>query len=210
MPENNVGVAQPGTVYVLTNEAMPGLVKIGKTKQGDPQVRMDQLYGTGVPVPFDCAMATVVDDLNAVEQALHTAFGPQRINPRREFFEIEPEQVTALLKVIGGQDVTPEVKETNETISAVELSASATLRKRRPNLNFVEMNIPVGAVLNAIQGGGEVTVKDEKRVIFRDQEMSLFAATKRYLERDYNFAPAPHWLYQGRRLSEIYDETYRG
>ena len=210
MPQDNEGIAQPGTVYVLTNEAMPGLVKIGKTKQGDPQVRMDQLYGTGVPVPFECAMATLVDDVNSVERALHTAFGPQRINPKREFFEIEAEQVTALLNVIGGQDVTPAVKETNETVSAVELSASETLRKRRPNFNFVEMNIPLGAVLNATQGDGEVTVKTAKWVIFQDQEMSLTEATRQYLEKDYAVAPGPHWLYQGRRLSEIYDETYRG
>ena len=210
MPQDNEGIAQPGTVYVLTNEAMPGLVKIGKTKRGDPQVRMDELYGTGVPVPFFCEMAMRVIDLNAVEQALHTAFGPQRINPKREFFKIEPEQVTALLNVIGGQDVTPEVTETNETISAVELSASESLRKRRPNLNFVEMNIPMGAVLYATQDDGEVTVKTAKKVIFQDQEMSLTEATRRYLQKDYDVAPGPYWLYQGRRLSEIYNETYRG
>ncbi len=210
MPQDNEEVSQPGTVYVLTNQAMPGLVKIGKTRKGDPQVRMDELYTTGVPVPFECEMATLVNDLNAVEQALHTAFGPQRINPKREFFEIEPEQVTALLSVVGGQDVTPVVKETNKTVSAVELSASEILRKRRPNMNFVEMNIPVGAVLNATQGDGEVTVKTARRVIFRAHEMSLTEATKRYLERDYNVAPGPYWLYQGRRLSEIYNEIYRG
>lgn len=209
MPQDNERVAQPGTVYVLTNESMPSLVKIGKTKQGDPQVRMDELYTTGVPVPFECAMAMLVDDLNLVERALHTAFGPQRINPKREFFAIEPEQVTALLSVIGVQDVTPAVKETNETVSAVELSASETLRKRRPNLNFDEMNIPVGAVLNATQGDGEVTVKTARRVAFQDHEMSLTEATQRYLERDYAVAPGPYWMYQGRRLSEIYNETYR-
>ena len=44
-----------GIVYVLTNAAMPGLVKIGKTAQKDLNKRLEQLYGTGVPVPFDCA-----------------------------------------------------------------------------------------------------------------------------------------------------------
>lgn len=39
-------------VYVLTNSAMPGLVKIGYTSQDDANSRIAQLYTTGVPVPF--------------------------------------------------------------------------------------------------------------------------------------------------------------
>jgi hypothetical protein len=41
-------------VYVLTNAAMPGLTKIGKTTQEDVKSRLSQLYTTGVPVPFEC------------------------------------------------------------------------------------------------------------------------------------------------------------
>ena len=36
-------------VYVLTNPAMPGIVKIGTTTRENPQVRMNELYTTGVP-----------------------------------------------------------------------------------------------------------------------------------------------------------------
>ena len=44
----------PGNyVYVLTNPAMPGLVKIGRTDSSDPTTRVTQLYPTGVPVPFE-------------------------------------------------------------------------------------------------------------------------------------------------------------
>ena len=75
-----------GIVYLLINEAMPGLVKIGKTTRNDPQLRVDELYNSSVPVPFECVLAMRVDDPSSVELALHTAFGPQRVNPRREFF----------------------------------------------------------------------------------------------------------------------------
>lgn len=34
-------------VYVLTNPAMPGLVKIGYTTQEDVKMRIAQLYSTG-------------------------------------------------------------------------------------------------------------------------------------------------------------------
>ena len=53
---------QSQIVYVLTNPAMPGLVKIGKTTQLEVEERMKQLYGTGVPVPFDCSFACQVKD----------------------------------------------------------------------------------------------------------------------------------------------------
>ena len=93
-----------------------------------------------------------VDDPSAVELALHTAFGPQRVNPRREFFKIDSEQVVPILCIIGSEDVTPAVNETNNTISEIERATSQELRKRRPNLNFSEMGITLGCVLNAIEG----------------------------------------------------------
>ena len=41
-----------GVVYVLTNPAMPGIVKIGKTSRSDIHARLNELYSTGVPLPF--------------------------------------------------------------------------------------------------------------------------------------------------------------
>ena len=83
-------------VYVLTNQEMPGLVKIGRTSQPEAGQRVAQLYTTGVPVPFDVAFAATVESADKVEEALHTAFAPNRINPKREFFRIDPEQAIAI------------------------------------------------------------------------------------------------------------------
>lgn len=103
----------PNIVYALTNPAMPGIVKIGMTDKDDVQVRMKDLYGTGVPLPFECVIAKQIEGREAaeIENALHTAFGPYRINSSREFFEIDPEQVEVLLNVIPGEDVTPRVSD---------------------------------------------------------------------------------------------------
>ena len=95
-------------VYVLTNPAMPGLVKIGKTSQLETEGRMRQLYGTGVPVPFDCAFACQVKDAHEVERALHFAFGNTRVNPNREFFKIEAERVISVLRLLKVDEVTEE------------------------------------------------------------------------------------------------------
>jgi hypothetical protein len=79
-----------GIVYVLTNPAMPGLTKIGMTTQEEITSRLNQLYTTGVPVPFECVYACQVKDCDRVEAAFHLGFGNVRINPKREFFKIEP------------------------------------------------------------------------------------------------------------------------
>ena len=197
-----------GIVYLLINEAMPGLVKIGKTTRNDPQLRVDELYNSSVPVPFECVLAMRVDDPSSVEFALHIAFGPQRVNPRREFFKIDPEQAVAILRIIGSEDVTPAVNETNNTISEIERATSEGLRKRRPNLNFSEMGITSGCVLNAIEGEETATVVSDRKVSFRDQTMSLTRATRVCRDLSYDVNPCPYWLYSGRRLSDIYEETY--
>ena len=197
-----------GIVYLLINEAMPGLVKIGKTTRNDPQLRVDELYNSSVPVPFECVLAMRVDDPSSVEFALHTAFEPQRVNPRREFFKIDPEQAVAILRIIGSEDVTPAVNATNNTISEIERATSEGLRKRRPNLNFSEMGITSGCVLNAIEGEETATVVSDRKVSFRDQTMSLTHATRVCRDLSYTVNPCPYWLYSGRRLSDIYEETY--
>ena len=108
-------------VYVLTNPAMAGLVKIGKTTQLEVDERMKQLYGTGVPVPFDCAFACQVKDATEVEKALHFAFGNARINPNREFFKIEAERVIAVLKLLKVDDITTQFEQQLEAdVEAVD------------------------------------------------------------------------------------------
>ena len=54
-------------VYVLKNEAMPGLVKIGCT-QGDLATRGRSLFQTGVPLPFEVFYACEEEDGKFVEK----------------------------------------------------------------------------------------------------------------------------------------------
>lgn len=42
-----------GIVYVLTNPAMPGLVKIGMTNRDSVDARLKELFNTSVPVHLD-------------------------------------------------------------------------------------------------------------------------------------------------------------
>jgi len=53
---------QKGLVYVLTNPAMPRLVKIGQTTDKITS-RMNELNTTGVPLPFECLFACVTREV---------------------------------------------------------------------------------------------------------------------------------------------------
>lgn len=199
----------PSVVYVLTNPAMPGICKIGKTRQEDVGTRLSQLYTTGVPVPFSLEYACQVEDCDAVEEALHTAFGPSRVNPKREFFRIEPEQAIAILKLLNAAvDATEQVSSEPTGIDEQSLQAAKTLRSRRPNLNFEEMGIPLGSTLICTRRDATATVVNPKKVSYEGEQLGLSVATARVMGTDYNLNPGPYWTYEGRTISEIYNETY--
>ena len=139
-----------GIVYLLTNPVMPGLVKIGMTNREDIDARLKELYTTGVPVPFECQFACKVDknDCAKIEQALHTAFAPQRVNANREFFRIQVEQARAILELFHHDDVTEEVaQEIENDLTDDDRNATKKSRSARPRLNFFEMGIGKGSIL---------------------------------------------------------------
>lgn len=197
-------------VYVLTNPGMPGLVKIGRTYGGEDAVtRRTQLYTTGVPFPFTLEFACRVANPEEVEQALHVAFAPSRVNPKREFFKIDPAQAIAILKLLHVEDVTTAVQAPADEAGLPDVAAGVQYAAtRRPHFNFEEMGIPKGSVLQFVNGGAPATVAGPKKVLLENEEMSLTAATKQLMNLAYNVAPGPYWTFQGRRLQDIYNETY--
>ena len=76
-------MAVRGWVYVLSNVAMPGLVKIGFSTK-DPNLRADELDGTGLPHPYVVEYDALVVDPRDVEQSVHAHL--QSVHERKEFF----------------------------------------------------------------------------------------------------------------------------
>lgn len=207
----SINTSDSGIIYLLTNPAMPGIIKIGRSTRVDVKERMRELFSSGVPLPFECVYAARVVDINKVEQALHHAFGPQRINPKREFFEIEASQAIGIIKLLEIENVTPQVERQADKIDKVEIEAGRTYAKKRPRLNFEEMGIPTGSVLVFNATGEEATVQTPRSVMFRGEEMSITNATRLALGEGYayNVAPGPYWTFNGKKVRDIYDETYR-
>jgi hypothetical protein len=199
-----------GFVYVLSNPVMPGILKIGRTDQEDVAKRIAQLYTTGVPVPFMIEFAAKVDDPAAVEDALHRAFSPYRINPSREFFRLEVYQPIAILKLLHVQDDTVAVQAQVTDIDPSSLAAAEQQRRRRPNFNFKEMGISPGSVLQFAHTEATAVVKTDRQIELNGEEMYLTAATQSLLGTNYAVQPGPHWKYEGKSLADIYEETYSG
>lgn len=201
-----------GIVYLLTNPVMPGLVKIGMTAQKDIEKRMRELYTTGVPVPFECQFACKVKkgDCVKIEKALHAAFAPQRVNANREFFRIQVEQAKAILELFHHTDVTEEVSDEIENdLTDDDKAATKKARLHRPPLNFFEMGMKKGDVLQWKDDPSiTLSVYTERTVIFEGKEMAISAVTRDLKGSKWYVAPGSYWLYNERLLSEIYDETY--
>lgn len=79
-----------GFVYVLSNESMPGLVKIGLTTRL-PEDRSHELSNTSVPTPFKVAFRIATSRPREVEKQAHNFLAEYRINHKREFFEVSVE-----------------------------------------------------------------------------------------------------------------------
>lgn len=80
-----------GWVYVLSNEYMPGIYKVGMTTTS-PEIRAKELSAaTGVPYPFKVEAAFHCEDPARSEREIHEAFQDVRINDSREFFKYDLE-----------------------------------------------------------------------------------------------------------------------
>lgn len=77
-----------GFVYVLSNPAMPGVVKIGKTAGGLAEDRAKQLQATGVPLPFHVEFRAATSYPDEAEKQAHEYLEYDRVATNREFFAV--------------------------------------------------------------------------------------------------------------------------
>ena len=181
----------------------------------DINQRLSQLYTNSVPVTFKCEYACKVTNCSEVETALHKAFNDKRINQDREFFMLDASQPIAILQLLEKQqniqDMTEQVQSKNETeIQEVDREANKKLNARRPNLNFIEMGIPLNSVIDFANKDikAQARVISEKTVRYENQDYSLSALTQKLLDIDYPIGHTPYWSYNGKTLLAYYNETY--
>jgi hypothetical protein len=88
-------------IYILSNDSMPNMVKIGHTKL-TPEERARQIStGTGVPTPFKVEFAFKCHEGEFLEDEIHKYLDSYRINNNREFFGIKINEAINIVKEIG-------------------------------------------------------------------------------------------------------------
>jgi hypothetical protein len=91
-------MASYGFVYVLRNDGMPDLYKIGCTERS-PHARAEELSSaSGVPHAFEVVCFVEVRDCFGFEKTVHGWLNGSRVNPSREFFDAQLGWIIALLK----------------------------------------------------------------------------------------------------------------
>jgi len=192
-------------IYVLTNEAMTGLVKIGKTTTSVEQ-RIRELDETGVPLPFQCFYAAEVADCGRAERLLHTIFSDKRLRPNREFFRVDANQVKAAILLAAISDVTPRNDVVRDETDKQAIQDAVARGERRANLRFSKLQIPVGATLTFVKDPSiTCVVAADGKVSFKDQIISPSAAALIAVRGlGYNWSAvsgSDYWEYENEALS---------
>lgn len=98
------GLTSAQYIYILTNDTMPGLVKIGFTKN-KPSDRVKQINAaTGVPLDFKVEYQYPCFNAHDLEKEIHAYLEKEvgnRTNKKKEFFNMTVEAAIAVIEKIG-------------------------------------------------------------------------------------------------------------
>jgi hypothetical protein len=90
-------------VYILSNPALPNMLKIGYTKN-DPYTRAKQISAsTGVALPYKVEWAFQCFNGEQLEQEVHEELASYRVNQQREFFDIPLAEAQEAIEKLGKQ-----------------------------------------------------------------------------------------------------------
>lgn len=124
-----------GFVYIISNIGSFGenVYKIGMTRRLEPMDRINELSSASVPFPFDVHALIFSEDAPALETLLHHHFRSMqvnKVNPRKEFFKVDLEEIKALILANHNATVQfidiPEATEYRETLKLEQQNSAIT------------------------------------------------------------------------------------
>lgn len=192
----------PNIIYVLTNESMPGLVKIGFTESLEDRIKSLSAH-SGVPLPFECYYAAEVDDMARVERLLHQLFSEHRVNPKREFFRLDAQKVVIALSLGNFKEVTPG----NVVADQEEQAALEKVKERRSRINLEAIGILPGALLTFARDPSRTAiVLSGNRVEMDGETLTLSRAAIKRLNHmglpTTHASGSQYWMFEDETLDE--------
>ena len=198
-----------GKVYILTNDLMPGVIKIGIT-EGKVEDRIKSLDNTSIPLPFRFYFAIETPRFKEIELLAHNAFAAFRIRESREFFQVDPERAVAALKISGAAEVKIKNEMIDEKGTVID-EPKMSDKPRKKRTSFEALGIALGSeLLFTRDENKKCTVSGDSEVQYEGTKYSLTGlADKLMRELGYNWAsiqgPA-FFEYNGKTLTQMRKE----
>lgn len=150
-------------VYILSNNHMPNLLKIGYSHGSAVERATDLSRHTGVPSPFVVEYEEICDMAYEIEQDVHDALFYCRVAPSREFFCIELQTAIDTIKKIRGiidPSLLRSAQRINDTMPVHEVDSLMA------ELDAAKLHKLTGAIRRArtgVRGGSDRPVFDNTR-----------------------------------------------
>ena len=190
-----------GYIYIMTNPAFNGMVKIGYA--ADVEKRRKQLSTTALPYEYE-VYATYETSGRLEDRKLHKLIdnlNPDlRVMSNREFFVMTAEAAYELLETIAIISGTTDKLEKRGDGAPVQ-------KVRKPAINFAKCGIPVGAELVYTENPEvKVYVESDRKVRYNNESTSLSAVVG-MLKGVKSIQGPLYFTYNGRLLTDIAYET---
>ena len=199
--------AQAGIVYILTNPALEGLVKIGRVASQDPRAIKTRIghLKAGSPYPYKCEGAARSADAKWAEHAIHELIDDGNGNEKvigggQEWFQMTVEKATKYLDAVKGLTRIPAY----EMAAVFPVPAEPKVSHPGEAFTFIKLGIPLGAVLTFQtdeRATCVVTSLAPPQVSYKGQEVTLNAAS--VLHTGKPGRGRWQWRYQGVPLHKL-------
>jgi len=167
-----------GWVYIITNKAMPGLVKIGYSSK-DPDLRAAELNHTGAPFPYLVDYEALVHEPFSIEQRTHKALSHLHKGERYkkgvgiEWFNCSVEEAISAIKIAAGDDLITEEYKCADRAKAEEMYLQKAIKDEEDKARELA------------ETALERQINNEESEILKSYQAKL----------DFYFAPRPFWMY---------------
>ena len=202
-----------GVIYILTNPSFPEYVKIGYADNVDRRLK-ELNRSECIPFAFrlfayyevsnrlsDKKIHEMIDRLNPNLRSIDEFEGKKRV---REFYAMDAEEAYLLLEAIaeinGLKEKLHRVAPSKKEIEADEIADSVRLEA----FKFSMCNLKEGDELEFVNDSNiKCYVKNEKKVVYNDEEYSLSALAKHLLGINYGVAGPHYFTYKGEKLCDL-------
>ena len=204
-------MATKGYIYIMTNPALKGMVKIGYAT--NVEARRKQLSTTALPYEYEI-YATYETSGNLEDKKLHTLIdnlnNDLRVTKNREFYVLTPqgayELVEAIATISGTTDKLKRIamdeaqKQGEETAQEID----AEHKERQSPFRFSMCNIQPGEEIEYCNNPEiKCTIVDDKTVSYQGQNYSLSSLAQLLTGSKNSIAGPRYFKYKGEWLNDI-------